>query len=76
MQISDHGYLENVFKNLQQQLNLAEEAPPLDLKATVLSWGLFVSTTMEASVHLGPNYNENREAQEFVRYHLEIDIGT
>ena len=50
--------LEQVFKNLLQKLNLAEEAPTLDLKANVLIWKLFMSTKMKASVHLGPNYNE------------------
>ena len=51
MQISDHRYLEKVFKNLRQKLNLAEEAPVLDLKTNVLIW-----TTVKAAVHLGPNY--------------------
>ena len=32
MQISDYRYLEKVFKNLRQKLNLAEEAPVLNLK--------------------------------------------
>ena len=36
MQISDHRYPEQVFKNLRQKLNLAEEAPVLDLKTKVL----------------------------------------
>ena len=57
MQISDHRYLEKVFKNLRQKLNLADEAPVLDLETNVLIWGLFRSTTMKAAVHLGPNYN-------------------
>ena len=66
-------------------MNLAEEAPVLDLKTDVLILCLFASTTINAAVHLGPNYNEIlevyrntklRRAQEFVRYHEEIDIGT
>ena len=48
VQISDHRYLEKVFKNLRQKLNLAEEALVLALKTNVLIWGLFMS------VHLGP----------------------
>ena len=43
-------------------MNLAEEAPVLDFKANVLIGGLFMSTTMKAAVHLGPNYNELLEA--------------
>ena len=58
LQVSDHQYLEKVFKNLRQKLNLIEEAPVLDLKTNVLILGLFMSTTLKASVHLGPNYTE------------------
>ena len=85
MQVSDHRYLEKVFKNLRQKLNLAEEARVLELKTSVLIWRLFVSTTMKAAVHLGPNYteilgsiqeNKLRGTPEFVRYHAEMDIGT
>ena len=61
VQISDHRYLEKVFKNQRQKFILAEVAPVLDLKTNVLIWGLFKSTTMKASVHLGPNYNGNLE---------------
>ena len=59
MQISDHRFLEKVFKNLRQKLHLAEEAPILDLKTRVLIWGLLVSTTMKAAIHLGANYVGN-----------------
>ena len=55
--ISDHRHLENGFKNLRQILNLAEEAPVLDLKTNALIWGLFVSTTMKAAV-LPTNFKE------------------
>ena len=61
MQISDFRYLEKVFKNLQKELNLAENAPVIGfeaLKTNVLIWGLFMSTTMKAAIHLGPNYDE------------------
>ena len=62
MQISDHRYLEKVSKNLQKQLNLAEVAPVIGieaLKTNVKTWGLCMSITMKAAVHLGPNYKEN-----------------
>ena len=55
VEISDHRYLERVFKNLRQKLDLAKEAPVLDLKTNILISGLFMSTTMKAAVHLGPN---------------------
>ena len=60
MQISDHRYHEKVFKNLRKKLNLAGEAPVLGIQAwktNVLSWGFFMSTTIKAAVHLGPNSN-------------------
>ena len=38
MQISDHKYLEKVFQSLRKKLNLAEEAPLLELKTNVLIW--------------------------------------
>ena len=49
MQISDHRYLEEVFN----------KAPAIGieaLKTNVLIWGLFMSTTTKASIHLGPTY--------------------
>ena len=64
MQISDHQYLERVFKNLRKKLNLAEDAPVIGieaLKTNVLIWGLFMSTTMKAAIHLGPSYVDKLE---------------
>ena len=57
MQISDHRYVEKVFKNVRPKFNHSEDAQVLDLRTNVLNWGLFVSKRMKASVHLGPNYN-------------------
>ena len=75
VQISDQRYLEKVCKNLRQKLNLAEEAPVLDLKTNVLIWGLLVSTTMKAAVHVGPNYIDNSEVfTNFMELHNLFDI--
>ena len=41
MQTSDHRYLEKVFKKLEENLNLPEEAPLIgieSLKTNVLIW--------------------------------------
>ena len=59
MQISEYRYVERVFKNVRPKLNRSQNVQMLELKTYVLIWGLFVSTTMKASVHLGPDYNEN-----------------
>ena len=51
-----------------------------DMNTNVLIWGLFMSTTKKASVHLLPKYNENVEgyrnrAQDVVRHHAAVDLG-
>ena len=48
-----------VFRNLRQWFNLLESELMLDQNTSVLIWRLFMSTTMKASVYLGPNYNKN-----------------
>ena len=77
-QVSDSSYIEKVLKTLRQKLNCSENDKMRDMNTNVLIWGLFMSTTKKASVHLGPNYNVNlevyrnnklRRAQDFVRYH-------
>ena len=87
MQISDHGYLEKVFKNFRKKLNLADDAPMFGieaLKTNVLIWGLIMSTTMRAEIHLGPNCikklrvyrNTNfEELQNLFNITQKIDIG-
>ena len=56
MQISDNQYFEKVFKNLRHKLNRSN----WHLIKRPMYWsGFFLSTTLNASVHLGPNYNEN-----------------
>ena len=82
LQISDQRYLEKVFKNLRQKLNLAEDAPVLDLKATLLIRWLFMSTTiLSPRTILHWKFGRIQEyqlqrAHNFVRYHVEVDIGT
>ena len=52
VQISDHRYLEKVFKNLRKKWNIAGEAPVIGieaLKTNVLVWESFMSTTMKAA---------------------------
>ena len=88
VQISDHRYLENVFKSLRKKLNFAEGARIIGieaLKTNVLIWGLFMSATMKAAIRLGPNHTEIlgvyrntklRGTSDFIRYHSEVDICT
>ena len=60
MQISDHRYLEKVFKNLRQ-VESGRKATVLNLKTNELIWGFLMSTTMKAAFHLGTNYTEISE---------------
>ena len=80
MHISDERCIGKVFKNLRQYLNRSEN---IDQKTNVLIWGLLMSTTLKAAVHLGQNYNENlviywgtpiRRAHDVVRHHAEVDL--
>ena len=53
-----HRYFEKVFKNQRTKLNLTGDAPVIGieaLKTNVLIWERFMSTTMKAAIHLGPN---------------------
>ena len=63
--------LEKVFKNLRQKLNLTEEAPVFDNDESLCSsWTNLHWKFGSIQEH------QLRRAQEFVRYHSEIDIGT
>ena len=62
MQISDILYLEEVFKNVRQNLNRPEDDHMLDQNVSVLISGSFMSTTMKAPVHLGLHYNQTLAA--------------
>ena len=55
------------------------------MKTTVLIWRLFISSSLKAATHLGPNYTENldvfmntniEEIQNLFQHHTEIGIGT
>ena len=59
VQISHHQYVEKVAENLRQKLNFRRMHKYSTKRTYVLICGLFMSTTMKASVHLGPSYNEN-----------------
>ena len=59
MQISDNQYFERVFKNVRQKSNRLEDDQLMDQTVNVLIWGLFMSTTTKASVHLRSKYNAN-----------------
>ena len=64
MKITNHQHITKVFQYFQKKLGIttgyatfAMEA----LKTNVLIWGSFMSSSMKAAIHLGPNYSENLE---------------
>ena len=52
MQILDYVYVEKVLKNLRHKLSRSENDEMSDLKTNVLTWELFMSTTMKSAIHL------------------------
>ena len=52
-------YLKKVFSNLQQKMVYNPENEMLDIDVNALMWRMFMSTTMDAAVHLGEDYEEN-----------------
>ena len=67
---------------------ITENSPIFGIETTktnVSTWGFFISSTVEAAIHLGPRYTDNLEVykntnlegnSEFIRYHSEVDIGS
>ena len=80
MQMLDSGQLEKVCKNIEKQVNLAEDAPPLGIQAhntNILIWRKFMSASMKASIHMGPDSTENLKVFkntnfDIVRHHPEV----
>ena len=62
LQVPDNRYIEEVFANVRPKLNRLEGDQMLDQMVLVFIWGLFVSTTMKATIHLGEIYNSNFDA--------------
>ena len=49
-------------------MHLSEDTQVFDFEANVLICGLFLSTTIKASVHFGPNYNQNLEGYRNINF--------
>ena len=48
--------LKKIIANVRQKLSRQEEAQMLDVEVNGRIWGHFMSATMKAAVHLGPDY--------------------
>ena len=71
MRISSRQYLTKVFQCLQKKLAIttgystfATEA----IKTNVLIWRSFMSPSIKAAIHLGPNYLENLEVNKSTNF--------
>ena len=64
MKITDYQYLSNVFQFRQQKLGIKTGCVTFGIEATktnILMWGLLMSSSMRAAIHLGLNHEENLE---------------
>ena len=51
--------LEKVDSNLRQKLGRQPNGDMLEIDVNMMIWGMFMSATMKAAVHLGPTYKEH-----------------
>ena len=61
-QRSDRAHLEQVFLNLRQKIGRKPEDEMLDINVNALMWGMFMSATMDAAVHLGKFHQDNLQS--------------
>ena len=69
MRYTNHSYMTKSFQFRRKKLGIITGYSTFTmeaLKTNVLRWGMFMSTSMKAAIHLGPNYLANSE----------VDIGT
>ena len=85
MKFTNHQNMTNIFHFQENKLGITPGCSTLSmeaLKTNVLIWRMFMSSSMQAAIHLGPNYlanlevyNELRGNSELIQYHSDIDIG-
>ena len=65
MKIPNHHYLEKIYQYLRKKMRTTENLSKCGteaMKTHVLMWGLFISSSLKAAIHLAPKYIENLEA--------------
>ena len=53
------SFLNRVNDRLRKMLNRSPEDPMQDIDKRSMTWGMFMSATVEASVFMGKNYSDN-----------------
>ena len=57
-------HLEKVFSNVRQRYGRKPRDKMKDIDAKAIIWGMFMSVTLQAAVHLGNDYAENEHSIE------------
>ena len=55
---SNVGHLEKVCSNVRQKLSRPQGDDMLDIDVNAMIWGIPMSATLKAAVHLGPYFQE------------------
>ena len=64
MKYTNHQYMAKILHFLQKKLGMTSECSTFSMEAfnrNVLVWRMFMSSSMKAAIHLGPNYLANLE---------------
>ena len=59
LSLKSHSFLNRVFDRLRKMLNRSPEESMQDIDKRSMIWGMFVSSTLEASVFMGKDYSDN-----------------
>ena len=59
LSLKSRSFLNRVNDRFRKMLNRSPEDPMQDIDERSMIWGMFMSSTVEASVFMGKNYSEN-----------------
>ena len=59
LSVKSRSFLNRVNDRLRKMLNRSPEYPMQDIDKRFMIWGMFMSSTLEASVFMGKNYSDN-----------------
>ena len=64
MEFMKHQYMSKIFQCLPKKLGMSATHATFSMEAyktSVLIWGMFMTSSMKAAIHFGPNYVSNSE---------------
>ena len=62
LSLKSRSFLNRVNDRLRKMLNRSPKASMQDIDKRSMMWGLFMSSTLEASVFMGKNYSDNLQS--------------